>query len=270
MKKHYKIGEISELYDIGKDSLMYYEKLGLISPKRDNNGYRLYESDDMWKLNLIRELRHFDIPMKRIKEYFNLRTIKTTTDILKEEKMLINRKIEELIQNKNNIEMRLKSIEDSAYDKNLNNINLVHCKMRKAIMEKIDMSSEGDTEYVLKQIQKEHEDKVYILGNSNMGVMYDTNLILEAGEFKYKSAFYLIKNCKRDCNMVLEEGDYLTLSYNGGFNEDKPYLEKMLSYIEEKNYKINGEILKICKINIHETSKLEEQVTEIQIPVIKN
>ena len=40
MKKYYKINEIAKLYHIGVDSLRYYEKVGLISPKRDENQYR--------------------------------------------------------------------------------------------------------------------------------------------------------------------------------------------------------------------------------------
>ena len=47
MKNYYKIGEISKLYGIGTDSLRYYEELGILHPKRDSNGYRLYNLKDM-------------------------------------------------------------------------------------------------------------------------------------------------------------------------------------------------------------------------------
>lgn len=42
LKNYYKINEISKLYGIGVDSLRYYEKLGVLVPRRDTNGYRLY------------------------------------------------------------------------------------------------------------------------------------------------------------------------------------------------------------------------------------
>ena len=41
MKDHYTIGEIGKLFHIGPDSLRYYEKLGILSPGRGDNGYRL-------------------------------------------------------------------------------------------------------------------------------------------------------------------------------------------------------------------------------------
>ena len=41
MKDFYKISEISRLYGVGPDSLRYYERLGLLRPRRDeDNGSR--------------------------------------------------------------------------------------------------------------------------------------------------------------------------------------------------------------------------------------
>lgn len=56
MKDYYKIGEISKIYGIGRDSLMYYEEIGILRPVRDINGYRMYNISDIWKLNLIKNL----------------------------------------------------------------------------------------------------------------------------------------------------------------------------------------------------------------------
>ena len=67
MKDYYKIGEISRLYGIGTDSLRYYEELGILKPRRDQNGYRLYSLKDIYKLNVIRDLRLLDFSMEQIK-----------------------------------------------------------------------------------------------------------------------------------------------------------------------------------------------------------
>ena len=45
MKDYYKINEIAKLYGIGVDSLRYYERLGILKPRRDTNGYRLYSPE---------------------------------------------------------------------------------------------------------------------------------------------------------------------------------------------------------------------------------
>ena len=54
MKNYYKINEISKLYGIGVDSLRYYERLGILRPRRDVNGYRLYSLKEMYKLDVYK------------------------------------------------------------------------------------------------------------------------------------------------------------------------------------------------------------------------
>ena len=85
MKDYYKIGEISKIYGIGRDSLMYYEDIGILKPFRDKNGYRMYKLSDIWRLNLIKELRSLNFPMKKIKEYLDDRNIESTKEIFIEE-----------------------------------------------------------------------------------------------------------------------------------------------------------------------------------------
>ena len=60
MRNYYKISEISKLYGIGADSLRYYERLGILRPRREANGYRLYSLKEMYKLNIIRDLRRLE------------------------------------------------------------------------------------------------------------------------------------------------------------------------------------------------------------------
>lgn len=78
MKKYYKIGEISKLYSISPDSLRYYEDLGILKPKRDVNGYRMYSINDIWTLNILRELRTIGFSMEQIKEHLLSYDLKST------------------------------------------------------------------------------------------------------------------------------------------------------------------------------------------------
>ena len=85
MKQFYKIGEISKLYHIGSDSLRYYEKLGLLTPHRGENDYRLYTLNDLWRLNVIRDLRKLGFPMEKIQEFIESRNTENTRKLLSEE-----------------------------------------------------------------------------------------------------------------------------------------------------------------------------------------
>lgn len=92
MKDYYKINEIARLYGIGVDSLRYYEKLGILKPRRDTNGYRLYNLKDMYKLNVIRDLRRLDFSMQQIKDYLEGQTVDHTLALLRQEQTLVQPK----------------------------------------------------------------------------------------------------------------------------------------------------------------------------------
>ncbi|QYK67572.1 MerR HTH family regulatory protein [Paenibacillus sp. S02] len=96
MKDYYKISEILKLYGIGIDSLRYYEKLGVLKPQRDVNSYRIYGLNDMYKLNIIRDLRLLDFSMQQIKEYLDYQSIDNTLELLHEEQVLIQKQLKEL------------------------------------------------------------------------------------------------------------------------------------------------------------------------------
>ena len=98
MKTYYKINEISKLYNIGQDSLRYYEELGILHPMRDKNNYRQYTTSDIHRLNVIRDLRNLGFSMKSIQDYLENRTIANSLSFMEEEERIINQKIQELYQ----------------------------------------------------------------------------------------------------------------------------------------------------------------------------
>lgn len=69
MNSYFKIKEMADLYDIGTDTLRHYDKIGLLKPSRSSNGYRLYSVQDLYKLNLIRDLRNLDFSLEAIGNY---------------------------------------------------------------------------------------------------------------------------------------------------------------------------------------------------------
>ena len=103
MKQFYKIGEISKLYQIGPDSLRYYEELGLLNPTRGENGYRMYGLNDLWRLNVIRDLRKLNFPMEKIASYIRSRSVASTKELLNEELSIIDTHIQTLTQLRENV-----------------------------------------------------------------------------------------------------------------------------------------------------------------------
>lgn len=267
MKDYYKIGEISKIYGIGRDSLMYYEEIGILKPFRDNNGYRMYKISDIWRLNLIKELRSLNFPMKKIKEYLDDRSIESTNKILNEEIDLIENKIKELISHKQNINKRINSIHDARNNSNFNKIELTYIEKRKAIKLNADIKKDEEVDFLIQKLQKEYETRFNILGNNNIGAIFSLEKINKGIYNEFKSVFCLLENEEEVFNIIVEEGYYVTLTYRGAYKNNQKHLNNIFKYINDNNYKILGDPIEIYKIDIHETGIVDEFVTEIQIPV---
>ena len=162
MKDYYKIGEISEMYDMSRDSLMYYEKLGIIEPTREDNGYRLYSVSDIWRLNLIKELKSLGFSFKMIKEYLENRDLKSTNKLLNDGITLLDDQILKLLKQKENMRKRMESIEKTTKNSNLNNIELVYLKRRKGLVLNGKIKRDEDFDLLIQKLQKDHGNKFVI------------------------------------------------------------------------------------------------------------
>lgn len=92
------IKETSEKTGIPADTLRYYDKEGIVSPKRSENGYRQYSDNDISALKnvIVMKYAHFSLTeMKRIEELF---THSPSADCNKISRDILNTKIAELRQ----------------------------------------------------------------------------------------------------------------------------------------------------------------------------
>ena len=83
--------EIEEMLEIAKQTLIYYEKEGFITPQRNSNNYRNYLKKELDILELILLLRSMEISIDEIKlilnNQFSIRdALKTKKSLLKIQK----------------------------------------------------------------------------------------------------------------------------------------------------------------------------------------
>ena len=93
------IKEVQEKLKISSYTLRYYEKMGLIQPYRDENGYRNYSEEDVHKIERIMFLRDINVPIEDIKDILNNKV--TFQDVLENHIEKVNTEIESLQYIKN-------------------------------------------------------------------------------------------------------------------------------------------------------------------------
>ncbi|CEO28954.1 MerR family transcriptional regulator [Paraclostridium sordellii] len=266
-RKYYKTGELSKIYNLGRDSLKYYEKLGLLNPGRDTNSYRMYTIKDICNLNLIKELRSLDFSMQKIKEYLENRNVDTTKEMLLEEVRFIDEKLEELSSHKESLHKRLSSINNTVEHTNFNRIELLYMPKRKVLTVNSNVTFDENVDYLIQRLNEKFDDKFYVLGNSNFGAVFDTKSVTKGVFNNYKYIFCLLDDDAKNYDFIIDEGYYVTYTYKGNYKQIRKILPMLFKFIEFNNYTILGDPLEIYKIDIYETSIEDEYVTQVQIPV---
>lgn len=66
MPSKMRIGEVATLFDVTTKTLRHYEKLGLLEPEREENGYRLYGPEDVLRVQRVRQLQSLGLSLKEI------------------------------------------------------------------------------------------------------------------------------------------------------------------------------------------------------------
>lgn len=68
MRTQLHIGEVAQLLDVTPKAIRHYQKIGLLAePERTQSGYRLYNAQDLLRLQRIRRLQSFGLSLKQIK-----------------------------------------------------------------------------------------------------------------------------------------------------------------------------------------------------------
>ena len=69
--EEYKVSELARLLDLTPETIRYYESVGIINPRHDeNNRYRYYLSTDFSRLYNAKLLRSLGFPLSDIKSFF--------------------------------------------------------------------------------------------------------------------------------------------------------------------------------------------------------
>ncbi len=267
MKEYYKISEISKLYGIGIDSLRYYERLGILQPLRDTNGYRLYRLQEIYKLNIIQTLRKLDFSLPQIKTYLDTQTLENTLKLLQEEQELIDGQLSQLRQRKKILQSRTKYLQEIVH-RPVGEFQIVSMPKRPCVQWKGYISRDEEMDYAIKKIHHKYENKIMDLGNQPVGAFVSQNEIFqEEHPMFFHTVFFILPETTGVYDFILPEGDYLSYLYKGGYAQNRMRMKEVFAYMEAAHLYPDGELFELYKIDNQDTMVPEEFLTEIQIAI---
>ena len=268
MKNAYTIGEIGKLFHIGPDSLRYYEKLGILSPRRGDNGYRLYTADDIWRLNIIRDLRELGMSMEAIGDYIKNRSLSSTVRLLEDEIALVQERLKTLALLQDNLRQRLEILLQAG-ELPAEHMAETYQNERHYWLIPEGYRSDDEMNLLMQRLVRRGADG-RLIGNNCIGSFFELNRgqsgpspASPAGTARYTGAFLMAE----DGPHIIPAGRYLSLVYRGGYHQSPLWAEKMAVQARKQGLTAVPPFLEILWADIHETADREEFVTELQVLV---
>lgn len=113
MKKLFSIGEISRQQNISRQTLIFYDKIGLFRPAYvdPENGYRYYSAAQLDYLDTICIMKRIGFSLDEIREHMKSYTIEDSIVALRRQLGAIERQIDELQMIKSRVEHRCATLE---------------------------------------------------------------------------------------------------------------------------------------------------------------
>ncbi|EGO63351.1 MerR family transcriptional regulator [Acetonema longum] len=266
MKDNYTISEISKLYGIGVDSLRYYEKIGVLTPRRGRNGYRLYILKDIYKLNIIRDLRQLGFSMAQIKEYLDRQSIGNTMTLLRDEELLIQKQLKTLNASLQSIRKRMVYLESLSHTP-AGVFTVKSFPERFCLQLNADITRDEEMDFAFKKLHRKYEDKMHLFGNQPLGAFQSMEDLTQGRSGLFRSVFFILEQKMKDCDFVFPAGQYLSLFYRGDYRQSAERIRDVLSHAKENNYTILGNPFELYRIDNHETMLTAEFLTEIQVQI---
>ena len=265
MKDSYTIHEIAALYGVGPDALRYYEKLGLIRPRRAENGYRIYDLNDIYRLTILRDLRSLGFSMERIGEYLKDLSVANTLQLLDEERRLIREKMRALRAAESAIRERVRRLQACAAVAD-GDPSLVELPPRPCLRLNADIARDEEMDFAIKRLHRRHEDTIRDLGGQKIGASIAPEDIRAGKIGLYRSVFFLLDEGATG-DLTLPGGSYACLYYRGSYRQLGARVAELFRWARKQGLSPTGDVLELYPIDDRFTAREEEFLTQLQVRV---
>ena len=272
MENLFSIGELSKYQKISKETLIFYDKIGLFRPAYvdPQNGYRYYSAGQIDYLDTILIMKKIGFSLKEIKEHMQHYNIDSSLIALRNQVAVIERQIQELILIRNRVLHRCGQMEEAKRYRETDHVITIENKDVQYILFR-----EVQEPYTLKEISIATKQCFADSFQEQLPIFFQSGVIvpfrnIKEGRFTEASMAFLpiektekVKNIRElpagTCACAYHVGDYLSIGRS---------YRKLLDYCSTHGWKIISDSYEFC-INDYITSRDEnEYITKILFYVV--
>lgn len=273
MKERYLIGELAKMFNVSRQTLRHYDKLGLLKPEivDPENQYRYYSIRQIMRLESITIMRAEDFSLEEIAEFFQTTNMEEKIKQVKRQEEALEKKIAEWSQ----IKKRMSFYRDY-YGRQLdsNPVGVVQLRyFNQRHLYRLELKKK-DFIYACMAHKFLDLSEFYEEFSSEPAFHFagiiKKERILENEPLTFDEIAYLFKQHPEKENLKLKaipSGNYVTLVYTGEYEKRNRYYDILKEWIQAHNFTINGDATEISIIEPYFSEQPQEWITEIQIPI---
>lgn len=275
MKPSFLIGEMASLFGISKQTLIHYDRIGLLSPSAvKSNGYRYYTMSQVETLEVIMTLKETGMPLGEIRDYLKNRNIEQCTKLLEKQSTIIDKKMETLRRTRMKIQTKLGELKK--YSQTGLREEPFFVDMPPLTVLSVDVqetgSSDLDVSIAIKQLVDiiNSDEQLYVYAYRPIGVRCTKEDMLARRFNRLCSVFMVVDDAaEREDIVRFPAGRVACIHYTGPYHlAHEPY-DALMAFIQENGYEICGDSIELPLIDGFVVANEQDYVTEIQIPVRK-
>ena len=269
MHNLFSVGEVSKYQNISKQTLLFYDKIGLFCPVYVNpeNGYRYYSASQLDSLDTILLLKKVGFSLKEIREMMKHYTTERSLAVLRQQLSAIDRQIAELCLIRNRLQNRCDQMERAkAHLEKAPSVTMERVKPQYILCHDVPPPyTLAETSIATKQcFAQAFQEKLPIFFQCGVIVPFAH---LQAGQFTAATvAFLLTDHVEGVPNVRQIPGGLCVSTYQlGEYTAIESSYQRLLSYCRENELEILSDSYELC-INDYITSLDEtEYITKIML-----
>ncbi len=269
-KYRMKISEFAHVTGITRRNLLFYDKIGLLSPAEidRNNNYRYYTYPQIDIANVITVLREIGMPLKQIKDYLSNRSPENLVDMLQVQKTVVQEKIQALEQINYMLDTRIRLTKKGMIVRN--DINAIEVKKYDAVPLLLgpklpETSHVLDGWYYLVEFYDFCNDNRIIRGLPAGSIISHSDLMKR--NFSHPSQYYYcpLSGGSYPSNSEKPKGLYVIGREYGEYSQSAGLYDRVLNYIKEAGLKVCGDAYE--EYLFDETSTIDSTKYLLQIEI---
>lgn len=268
---HLTSGELAELVGVSKQTVLYYDKVGLLCPKgRMGNRYRYYSLQQAAELRMILTFRDLGMSIQEIRDYLQVRTPEAYLQLLGEQQERLQAEAVRLQRMVGRIQKERWQLSQAMAEEGAP-IRLCWLPVQELL--RVQCREQNKREYMDRFLQLSRRSRAQDEGFSREMYCILPRERLQAGDFEHIYGYAVAADtdaAQEDPLYFLRPaGVYAVLYHRGTYGTLSPTYANMAAWIEAKGYRICGDAYEKSLFNTLTGEEHGMYVNEIAIQVEK-